>query len=142
MNKLLNKINPVNTGKKWTEDEEKLLLKRLKENIDIKTIAEIHNRNKGGIRARCRLIAYRMHLKNIPIDEISDITKLNNDNIIKIIERKESKINKQNIKNFNIIEIIKKIDNVIICDDIKKIKLTMMEIKNNFEELYYILTRL
>ena len=70
---------PSNMGLKWFEDEEALLLEELKQNIDIETIAQNHNRTKGGINARRREIAYRMYLKNMSIEEIMEQTKLDDE---------------------------------------------------------------
>jgi len=54
---------PSNMGQKWNDEEEKLLLQELNDNIDIEIIAQKHNRTIGGINSRRREIAYKMYLK-------------------------------------------------------------------------------
>ena len=54
------KIIPTNLGKKWTEQEETLLLTELDNYMDIESIAEKHNRTKGSILSRQKEIAYKM----------------------------------------------------------------------------------
>ena len=70
------KAYPSNLGQKWTFDEEQQLLEELSKNIDIKTIANIHNRTEGAIYARQKQMSYEMYLSNISYDEISKKTKL------------------------------------------------------------------
>ena len=55
---------PSNTGQKWTEEEEKILIEELNKNIDIELIAKTHNRTTGGIQARRKEIAYKMYRNN------------------------------------------------------------------------------
>jgi hypothetical protein len=81
---------PSNLGKRWCDEEEILLLEELNKNISIKIIAQNHNRTKGGIYSRCKHIAYKMYLKNISIEEIIEKTKLNEECIKKIIEKKQN----------------------------------------------------
>ena len=66
---------PPNMGQKWTDDEEALLLDELNKNTDINIISQTHNRTIGGINSRRREIAYKMYLKNLPIEEIMKQTK-------------------------------------------------------------------
>ena len=47
-----NTIIPSNIGAKWSESEENILLRELHDDIDIETIANNHNRTKGGIISR------------------------------------------------------------------------------------------
>ena len=61
---------PANMGEKWSDSEEIQLLLELKNDIDIETISQNHKRTIGGIKSRCKEIAYRMYLKNVPIEEI------------------------------------------------------------------------
>ena len=59
-----NKNYPSNTGQKWTDEEESLLLEELSKGIDIEIIAQSHKRTIGGINSRRREIAYKLHVKN------------------------------------------------------------------------------
>ena len=72
-------------GKKWTPEEEQQLLQEISKNIEIKIIAENHNRSIGGIRARIYLIAYKLYQNNVPIDEIIKIVHLRENDIVDII---------------------------------------------------------
>ena len=81
---------PSNVGQKWNDEEETLLIEELDKNIDIDTIAKNHNRTTGGINARRKDIAYKMHLQNISIQDIIKYTKLNEDQITEIIKKKQS----------------------------------------------------
>jgi len=67
---------PSNMGQKWSDEEDKLLLEELNNNIDIEIIAQKHGRTIGGINSRVQEIAYKMYLKNISIEEIIKQTKL------------------------------------------------------------------
>ena len=58
---------PSAMGQKWTDEEEASLLEELTR-IDIETIAQLYNRTIGGINSRRREIAYKMYLKNIPME--------------------------------------------------------------------------
>lgn len=82
---------PSNIGKKWTFEEEKMLLEQLDENIDINIIAQRHNRTVGGITGRQQAIAYKMYLKNLSIEEIIRKTKLNKEQVSNAITEKETK---------------------------------------------------
>lgn len=80
--------NSSNVGKKWSSDEEKILLEELKKNIDVVIIAQNHCRTLGGINSRRRDIAYKMYLDNVPINEIVEKTKLDEEYINQIINKK------------------------------------------------------
>lgn len=75
-----------NVGKKWTDEEEAILLEELNNNVEMEIIANSHNRNIGGINARCKLIAYKMYNNNISMEEICNITKLHEGEIIEFIK--------------------------------------------------------
>ena len=80
---------PSNMGQKWSDEEEILLLEELNNNIDIETIAQKHSRTIGGINSRRREIAYKMHLKNVSIEEIIKQTKLDYDGIKQTIQKEK-----------------------------------------------------
>ena len=104
---------PTNMGQKWTDEEENTLLQELDKNINIENIAQIHNRTIGGIRARQRTIAYNMYLKKASIEEIMIKTKLDKEQLMKIItkRRRRDGKSKNNLKTKNR---PKKISNTII----------------------------
>ena len=114
---------PFKFCKKWTDDEERLLIRELQENTTIEMIAENHQRTTGGIRARQKLIAYIMFMNNTPMEEIIQKTKLSSKTIEKAIEKKLEEITakkapKQNKEN---IAVMKK--------EIKELKQTIQEMK-------------
>lgn len=82
-------IYPSNRGHKWTEAEESLLLEELNSGLSLDVIADFHNRTLKGISSRCGEIAYKMYLKDIPVEEIINQTKLDEDAIKQVIERKD-----------------------------------------------------
>ena len=128
---------PSNMGKKWSEDEETSLLKELTTDMDIAIIAQKHGRTVGGINARCKQIAYKMYLKNFPIEEIIKQTKLDYDCIQQEIQQK--KINnskKMKTKEAdNAFTSINKNDYMQLQNDVKKIKNDINEMKNTLGEL-------
>lgn len=85
---------PINMGNKWEKDEDNILLEELKKNTDIKSIADNHQRTIGSIKSRIKLIAYNMYMQNIQMREIINITKLNEEVIRDIINKKKKKKNK------------------------------------------------
>lgn len=80
---------PINMGNKWEKDEDNILLEELKKNTDIKSIADNHQRTIGSIKSRIKLIAYNMYMQNIQMHEIINITKLNEEVIRDIINKKK-----------------------------------------------------
>ena len=90
---------PENMGQKWTDEEEEELLQQIKENMDIENISIIHKRTIGGITSRLGEIAYKMYLKKSNIDDIIEKTKLDENYIRQIIDKKENYNPKKIIKN-------------------------------------------
>lgn len=126
-----------NMGQKWRDEEEKLLLEELDNNIDIERIALKHKRTIGAINARRRLIACKMYLKNISIEEIIRQTKLDNYSIQEIINKKN---NSRKIKTKKIDEVnIDKKDYIELQNDVKNMKNDIKHIKNTLRELVKIL---
>ena len=80
---------PANMGKIWTIDEENTLLQELEDNIDIELIAQAHKRTRGAISSRKRLIAYNLYIANTPDAEIFRKTKINKEQLLKIIAKKD-----------------------------------------------------
>jgi hypothetical protein len=69
----------------------KLLLDELSKNITIEVIAQLHKRTIGGINARRREIAYKMHSNNISMEEI--ISKTPETRSLQILENYEGSNN-------------------------------------------------
>ena len=127
---------PSNTGQKWTDEEETLLLEELSKNTDIQAIAQCHNRTTGGINARRREIAYKLYSNNISMEEIILKTKLNEHQIIETIKRRQT-----NVKKCKSVTEIKKpfsIESKIdeMKNDIKELKNTINEIVEMMKAVY------
>ena len=145
MLKMLKMQNPdkeyiSNTGLKWFEDEENILLEELNKNIDIETISQNHKRTIGGINSRRREIAYRMYLKNISMEEIIEKTKLDVETINQTIDRRKN-YNSKKLENVTetVIEnkksLVTKNEYLEISQDIFNIKNDIKEIKTVIAEL-------
>lgn len=119
---------PSNIGKKWNDDEEKILLEELKKNIDIELIAKTHNRTIGGINCRRQEIAYKLHIDNISIEEIIMITKLDRFQILETIKKREN-----NTKNCKVIRETK--TSFSTENEIHEMKNDIKELKNTIKEL-------
>lgn len=119
---------PSNTGQKWTDEEEKILLEELNKNMDIELIAQCHNRTTGGINARCREIAYKLYSNNISMEEIIVKTKLDKNQITETIKKRQHNPKKCN----NITEINKPFS---IENEIYEMKNEIYEMKNDIKEL-------
>lgn len=119
---------PSNMGQKWTNEEEKLLLEELSKNIDIKIIAQSHNRTIGGINARRTRIAYKLYSNNISMEEIILKTKLDKNQITETIKNLQT--NPRIYK--SVIEIKKPFS---IESEIGEIKNDIKELKNTIKEL-------
>jgi len=119
---------PSNTGQKWTDEEETLLLEELSKNIDIQEIAQCHNRTTGGINARRKEIAYKLYSNNNSMEEIILKTKLNENQIIESIERRQN-----NVKKCKSVTEIKK--PFSIKSEIDEMKNEIKELKNTINEL-------
>lgn len=81
-----------NIGQRWTDEEEILLLDELSKNMSIESIAQNHGRLTGGINARRKGIAYKLHNDGIPMEEIITKTKLDENQIIDSVRYQEYKI--------------------------------------------------
>jgi hypothetical protein len=127
---------PSNTGQKWSNEEETLLLEELSENNDIQQIAQSHNRTIGGINARRRQIAYKLYINNTSMEEIILKTKLDKDQILKTINKQKNKPNQckyvTEIKKPFLIE--NEIDE--IKNDIKKLENIIKELVEMMKAVY------
>jgi hypothetical protein len=122
---------PTNMGQKWTDEEENTLLQELDKNINIEIIAQTHNRNIGGIRGRQRTIAYNMYVKKVSIEEIIRKTKLDKEQIMETITRKENPQKKVKITQEPKIEPKK----VSLENEIIEMRSEIKELKNTIKEL-------
>jgi len=130
---------PSNMGQKWSDEEEILLLQELNDNVEIKIIAQNHNRTIGGINSRRQEIAYKMYLKQLSIEDIIKQTKLDYNCIEEIIQKKQkrqnntSKIKTKEVDNVFIS--INKNDYIELQNDVKNMKNDIKQIKNTLGEL-------
>ena len=128
---------PSNMGQKWSDEEEKILLEELNNNIDIEIIAQNHHRTIGGINSRRQEIAYKMYLKKISFEEIIKQTKLDYNSIEQTIQKRQPK-NSKKIKTKevdNIFISINKNDYIELKNDVKSMKSDIYQIKNVVKEL-------
>jgi hypothetical protein len=125
---------PSNLGKAWDVDEEAILLEELYTNIDIEIIARNHKRTIGGINSRRRQIAYNMYLNNSSTEAIIKWTKLDEECIKQIIEKKSGnkplKITK--IKDDSAIdeEVVNE-DNINVSNRLNSINLDIVDMKKD-----------
>ena len=119
---------PSNTGQKWTDEEETLLLEELSKNLYIELIAKTHNRTAGGIHARRKEIVYKLYSNNISMEEIIAKTKLDKDQILETIQKRQH--NSKKCKSMT--EIAKPFS---IESEINVIKHDIKELKNTIKEL-------
>ena len=123
---------PSAMGQKWTDEEEASLLEELTR-TDIETIAQLHNRTIGGINLRRREIAYKMYLKNIPMEEIIEQTKLDIDYIRQTIERRNKSKTLPETKNLES-EIIEMKNEIKELKNTVKDLVVMMKVIYEFED--------
>jgi hypothetical protein len=85
----IDKLAPSNMGKKWNDEEESILLDELEKNMDITEIAQNHKRTVGAISFRLEDIAYKMHSKEVPMEEIARKTRLTEERIAETIQKRQ-----------------------------------------------------
>ena len=94
---------PARMGKAWDDHETLNLLKKIRENKTVDTIAKEHERTVGGITSRLRVLAYEFYEEGKTIDQIKKYTGLSTEQIADSISKKEYaksiKERKQNLKN-------------------------------------------
>ena len=81
----------INIGKKWNQDEENLLLKRIKEKVSYSDIAFEFKRTDGGIRSHIKQLAIKYYNDNEPLEIIEYITGLSKEIIMEAIENEKLK---------------------------------------------------
>ena len=127
---------PSNTGQKWTDEEESLLLEELSKGIDIEIISQSHKRTIGGINSRRREIAYKLHVKNTSMEEIILKTKLNEEEITETINKR-----KNNPKKSKSIAKTEVKSTFSIEDEITEMKNDIKELKNTMKYLIELIKR-
>lgn len=94
---------PARMGKAWDDHETLNLLKKIRENKTVDTIAKEHERTVGGITSRLRVLAYEFYEEGKTIDQIKKYTGLSTEQIADSISKREYakliKERKQNLKN-------------------------------------------
>ena len=94
---------PARMGKAWDDHETSNLLKKIRENKTVDTIAKEHERTVGGITSRLRVLAYEFYEEGKTIDQIKKYTGLSTEQIADSISKREYaksiKERKQNLKN-------------------------------------------
>lgn len=85
----LDKLAPSNMGKKWNQEEENTLFDELEKDMDITEIAQNHKRTVGAISFRLEDIAYKMHSKEVPMEEITRKTRLTEERITETIQKRQ-----------------------------------------------------
>ena len=84
-------VKICNTSK-WTLEEDKVLLKELERNIPIHIIANMHGKSQESVNQRRKAISYRLYKKRIEIGEISQMTRLAQDEIFNFIKKRREYI--------------------------------------------------
>ena len=133
----MNTPNLDNSGQKWTDKEETILLEELNQNINIDLISQNHKRTVGGIHSRCREIAYKMFINNISMEEIINKTKLNEKQIIETIKKRKNTPPKK-IKPIIEPQKLFSLENEVIemKNDIKELKSSIKELIEMIKAVY------
>ena len=88
-----------NIGKKWSKEEESLLLLRIKEKKSHLEISSEFKRTRGGISSRLKDVAVKLYNDNESLEIIEKITGINREVIIEQVNRpKKMKENKKNLE--------------------------------------------
>lgn len=89
----------INIGKKWSQEEESLLLQRIKENKSHNDISIEFKRTHGGITSHIKQLAIKYYNDEEPIEIIQNITGLSKEIIMEAVENeKNKKLNKSSKK--------------------------------------------
>lgn len=78
-------------GKKWSKEDEQLILKYLEENQSIYEISKQLKRSQGSIHSRIGLLAYELHREGVSNEEIIVKTKLNTFQLKDFLKEHEEK---------------------------------------------------
>jgi ATP-dependent DNA helicase PIF1 len=89
----------INIGKKWSQEEESLLLQRIKENKSHNDISIEFKRTHGGSTSHIKQLAIKYYNDEEPIEIIQNITGLSKEIIMEAVENeKNKKLNKSSKK--------------------------------------------
>jgi hypothetical protein len=78
----------MNKGKKWTPEEDELLLRELATITKIEEIAISHGRTNGAVSSRSRRIASGFYCDGMSMDEIMKRCRLTKQGLIKTLQRR------------------------------------------------------
>ena len=109
MDNLLNKEETSRVGKKWLLEEDEELMKELIDKKSYEEIALNHKRTIGGIKSRviCNILYLHYKDKSKTIEELSLEYNIENDLVLKYINKMEIKDSDKNdnLKHINKIEV-------------------------------------
>lgn len=77
MNKLRTNPETKNSGKRWNDEEDILLLQELANNTSLQEIAKTHHRTEGGIKSRISIKAVTDYENGVELETIYERYKLN-----------------------------------------------------------------
>lgn len=80
---------PARMGKAWDDHETLNLLKKIRENKTVDTIAKEHERTVGAITSKLRVLAYEFYEEGRTIDQIKKYTGLSTEQIADSISKRE-----------------------------------------------------
>ena len=143
-----NSETPDAKGKRWLHEEDEQLLLYFKNGTNMTEIAYHHKRTEGGIRSRLRTIAYDMYCKEIPMEEITQKTGVSYSDILDMVERKKTNVEKKKVVNkspppstYGDSETTTVNEPTLqqIHTEVQTMKTEMRELKNNIKELVELL---
>jgi hypothetical protein len=91
-------IKPERHGKKWENAEVYILLRSIRNGVDIQKIADSHKRSFGSIKCQLKTIATEMHSNNIPMEDIEKATSLTPSEINDAVEWTKNNKNEMSLK--------------------------------------------
>jgi hypothetical protein len=83
---------------KWENAEVYILLRSIRNGVDIQKIADSHKRSFGSIKCQLKTIATEMHSNNIPIEDIEKATSLTPSEINDAVEWTKNNKNEMSLK--------------------------------------------
>jgi DNA-directed RNA polymerase beta' subunit len=124
----------TNHGKRWTEQDQELLIEKVKENVAFNEIAQILKRNTSAVKTKMMEILYNDYKKESK--SVEDIVKkyknMDEEEIKEFIHKKENKKSRQkkNKEQINADGILSKMDEMLeSINEIKK-KIDELQCKN------------
>ena len=89
---------PARMGQPWTEDEIAKLANEVAEKKTFEEIAKEHQRTVGGVVAYLKNMAYHNHKAGKTVEEIVEMTGLNDKQIAKAIEKRETPLSEKKVR--------------------------------------------